>query len=84
MRWLHPREFGDGDRFIFTLCWRGSLRFLGARLFLGFRSAWRLDAAHVANAVELSADASRAAVCRFVPDLAGANDSHGFDTAGDH
>ena len=45
---------------------------------------WRLDAARVANAVELSADAAGAAVRGFLPDFARANDSHGFDAAGGH
>ena len=45
---------------------------------------WRFDAARVANAVELSADAAGAAVRGFLPDFAGADDSDGFDTAGDH
>ena len=45
---------------------------------------WRFDAARVANAVELSAGAAGAAVRGFLPDFARANDSHGFDTAGDH
>ena len=37
-RWLHHRESGDGGRCIYTLCWRSSLHFLGARLFLVFPS----------------------------------------------
>ena len=45
---------------------------------------WRFDAAGVANAVELSAGAAGAAVCDFLSDFARADDSHGFDTAGDH
>ena len=45
---------------------------------------WPFDAAHVANAVELSADAAGVAVRCFLPDFAPANDSHGFDAAGDH
>src|SRR6267378_1373646 len=45
-------------------------------------SAWRFVAASVANAVELSADSPRTALCRFFRDPAGANDSHGFDVAG--
>ena len=43
---------------------------------------WRFDAARVANAVELSADAAGAAVRGFLPDFARANNSDGFDAAG--
>src|SRR5438034_4742638 len=45
---------------------------------------WRLDAARVANAVELLADAAGAAVRDFLSDFAGADYSDGFDAAGDH
>jgi hypothetical protein len=45
---------------------------------------WRLDAAHLADAVELSANAPGIAVRCFPPDFARANDSHGFDPARDH
>ena len=44
----------------------------------------RFDAARVANAMELSADTAGAAVRGFLPDFARANDSDGFDAAGDH
>src|SRR5262249_52523604 len=46
--------------------------------------AWRLDAATMADPLELSADAAGAAVRGFLPDFAAANDGHGFDTAGDY
>src|SRR5262249_44304581 len=45
---------------------------------------WRLNAARVANAVELSADAAGPSVRGFVPDFAPANDGNGFDAARDH
>src|SRR6266496_1204849 len=45
--------------------------------------AWRIDAACVANALELSADSVGAAFCHFIPDSARANDSDGFNAAGD-
>ena len=44
--------------------------------------AWRIDAAHVANAVELSANSPRAAVYRVVPDLVGADNGDGLDASG--
>ena len=46
--------------------------------------AGRLDAAGLANAVELSADAAGAPVRGLVPDFARANNGHGSDTARDH
>jgi len=46
--------------------------------------AWRFDAARLANTLELPDDAGGAALRGFVPDFARADDSHGFDTAGDH
>ena len=68
-----------------------SLRFAGGAR----RSVWlhnrfwssgagRIVATRVANALELSADVAGAAVRGFLPDVARANDSHGFDTARDH
>jgi hypothetical protein len=62
----------------------------GARCIFGLHRCfwpsgrWRLDAASVANAVELSADAAGVAVRGFLPDFAGADDSDGFDSAGHH
>ena len=66
-------RFAGGPRCIFWLhdCFWASGR-------------WRLDAARVANAVELSADAAGPAVRGFLPDFAGANDSDGLDAAGHH
>ena len=45
---------------------------------------WRFDAARVANAVELSADASWVAVRGFLPDFTRANNGNGFDASGAH
>ena len=56
--------------------------FFGCTIVFGLPVAWRFDAARVANAVELSADAAGAAVRGFLPDFARANNSHGFDAAG--
>src|SRR5438067_12679941 len=47
-------------------------------------SAWRLDATRVANTVELSADSPRLAIHRVFPDPPRADNSHGFDLAGDY
>ena len=68
----------------FLRCTGGSRRILWLHDCFWPSGRWRLDAARVANAVGLSADAAGAAVRGFLPDFARANDSHGFDTAGDH
>jgi len=45
-------------------------------------TAWQLDASRLANALELPAHSAWAALCRLFSDPARANDSHGFDLAG--
>ena len=58
--------------------------FFGCTVVFGLPVVGDLMRPVVANAVELSANAAGAAVRDFLPDFARADDSDGFDTAGDH
>ena len=69
---------------VFLRCAGGPRRIFWLHDCFWSSGRWRFDAARVANAVELSADAAGAAVRGFLPDFARADDSDGFDTAGDH
>ncbi len=55
--------------------------FFGCTVVFGLPGTGRLDAAHLANAVELSADVVGPAVRRLVFNFTGADNSHGFDAA---
>src|SRR5207244_8865950 len=67
----------------FVRCVGGPRRILWVHDCFWPSSAWRVDAARMANALELSADAARTAIHRVFPGAAGADDSNGLDLTGD-
>src|SRR6266478_2403555 len=69
---------------LFVRCAGGPRRVLRVHDCFWPSNAWRLDATRVANTLELSAGSPRTAIRRVFPDPAGADDSDGFDLAGDN